>query len=299
MLPHLYVLQYLKQRLAGLRANPDELEYLFCEFNSPILRSTYGPEYIAQAIEWFQNHEIYTMLGSRLNTDKVPSLCVTYEGGSETKQFLGDMGSSYLVDVAPPVYARFDIQNVISPNSLLLSGVTNARKKIWRGLTVENGAFSAKIQEIYPKGTDFEIVLSKPVSLAEVNLQNWVAKSSVDFKNRQLGSSLDSITIKVFLTIQGDPELHEAISMVIRYLMKQARMFLANHGLENAVNSHSAMGISSDHPETQVWVSEHTIQGLQVDTWILVETQSPDKMELRVKASEYPDTQIEDDVWLV
>lgn len=297
LLPHLFVLQYLKKECQRLRGNPSELEFLLCGYNYCDIKDVYGEDYIAKAIQWFQNNEIFFMLGSRLDMDKLPSICVTYEGGSENEQFIGHDGGTRKVSIPARQYAKFSIKDLVN-GDLLVSAAEKIKTKVWRNLVVKNGKFSAKITDILPSGDDDILVLSKKASLDKVSLQDWSAESFVVSKTRHIGSSMDSVTVNVYLTIQGDPELAEMVSTIIRYLLKQAHLYLESRGLYESRMSHSALSRSADFDESQVWTVEFGINGTLQDMWIMSESTKGDKLDLDIVAKNGDNNEDEDvSVW--
>lgn len=296
-LPHLFILQYLKKQFEYMRSNPEELECLLSPYKDHLLCEIYGEEYIVKAIRWIQEHEINFVLGSRLDMDKLPNIAVTYEGGVERTQFIGqDAGSTY-VEVTPNTYAEFSIKDLIE-GDLLVSSVENIKEKVWRGLIVKNSRFFSKIVDILPEGEDTRLVLETKADLKNVTLQNWRADSFVDTETRTVGSSLDSVTIRVYLTVQGDPELCEMLSTVIRYLLKQSRLVLESNGLYEVDFAHSALSRSSDYEESQVWVVQYTISGELQDAWIMNKFRPADRVEISLEA-ELEDIQRDEGEWLV
>jgi hypothetical protein len=279
ILPHIFTLQYLKRQCEFLRAHPDQLEFLLSAYKGCEVNGVYGDEYIQKAIDWFRTHEINFALGSRLDTDKLPRIDVTYEGGSEEDQVIGDYAETVKIKIPEKTYGTFSVKS-FEDGTLILSGSQDYRRFLWRGVVVRNGKFSASIQEIYPFGDDIQLVLSKKASLETEQLQNWLSVSPVTSKTRTVGTSLDRVAVKVYLHIQGDPDLCDTISMIIRYLLKQARLFFEANGLYENKMSHSALSLSSDYAESQVWVVEFTISGLLQDKWIMVESVPGDKLEL-------------------
>jgi len=283
LLPHLFVLQYLKKQCEHLRNHPQELEFLLCGYDSCVLSDIYGADYICKAIQAFKNREIFFMLGSRLDIDKLPSICVTYEGGSEREKFIGQFGGTENVKIPKRQYAAFSIKGLIE-GDLLVSPAEDIKSKIWRGLIVRQGKFSSKIVDILPEGNDVRLILSKKATLDLVELRHWTAESPVVTKIRSIGSSMDAVTVKIYLTIDGDPEIADMISTIIRYLLKQAHLFLETNGLYETTMTHSALSKSSDFDESQVWAVEFSISGLLHDQWIMSESTNADKLELVVVA---------------
>lgn len=281
-LPHLYILRYLEAKMEFLRNHPEHVHHLLCGFQNPVLMSSvYGAKYIDQCIEWFQNHSFHFVLGYRLDMDKLPSICVMYEGGSETTQFVGDYGEVEKVRIQPAEYAKMDVKDIQDGN-LIISKLLNMEDKIWRNLIVSKGKFKASIKSFGRTAEgDLIVYLSNPAEL-KLGLDGWKVQSFVDSKFRSIGSSMDRVKVKVYLTIQGDPELCEMVSCIVRYLLKQSRLFLANNGLYNSTFGHGPLSRNADFEESTVWSMEFTISGEQQDRWIMTESTPGDKLELEV-----------------
>jgi hypothetical protein len=278
-LPHLFVLQYLKKQLEYVRDHPEELECLLDPYRDPLICEVYGEEFIAKAIQWIQQNEINYVLGSRLDMDKLPNIAVTYEGGVERTQFIGQDAGSQKVKITPTRYASFSVKDV-EDGDLIVSSTENITDKVWVGLIAKNGKFCSRIQEILPEGSDVRLVLETKADLAKVTLQDWFADSFVKHETRVIGSSLDSVNIRVYLTVQGDPELCEMLSTVVRYILKQSRLVLESNGLYEVDFSHSALSRSMDYDESQAWVVQFTISGELQDSWIMNKFVPADRVEI-------------------
>lgn len=295
ILPHLYLLQYLKQQCEFLRRNPSHLQFLLCTYANPVLKDRFGARFIDETIKWFQQNEIHFMYGSRLDTEKVPSIAVTYEGGTETDQYIGDSPQLMQLPKKPVIYTTFGIKDV-KQGSLVVSSAEDITSKVWRGLVVQKKDFKSQIIDILPEGQDTLLVLRNPADLS-LGQTDWQAVSPVSNVNRTIGSSMDQVVIKIYLTVEGHPDTCEAISCVIRYLMKQARLFLSKNGLHESQMSHSALSMSADHDSTQVWAMDFTISGLQHDSWIMTESVPGDKLEICLTAESTNPTFEEVRVW--
>jgi len=291
LLPHLYVLQYLKKQFAFLREKPEHLEFLLGGFDiNSEMTDIYGAQYIDKAIKWFSENDFNFVLGYRLDLDKLPNICVTYEGGSEEQQFIGDYAGIEKVAINPKTYASFDIKNINNDGNIVVSKDLNLRNKIWRRLLVKNKKFESQIIDFQADENDDLVLVLSIKADKTLPLANWKAVSPLKSKNRLIGSSFDRVKISVYLNIAGDPELAETISCVLRYLLKQSRMYLMNNGMEEVTFSHSALSRSVDFPESNVWITQHSINGSLQEQWIITESNGVDCVELTVKAEQKVDT---------
>lgn len=285
LLPHLFTLQYLKKQLSFLREKPEHLEFLLRGFTlNDEMNDIYGAPYIDRAIKWIMENEFYYTLGYRLDIDKLPNICVTYEGGSEERQFIGDYGETHRVSINQKIYASFDIKDINTEGNLVVSKDLQLENKIWRRLIAKNKKFESQIIDLQTdKNGDFVLVLDVKADKS-LPLTNWKAISCLDSKNLIIGSSFDRVRITIYVNIAGDPELAELISCIIRYLLKQSRPYLIYNGMEDVTFSHSALSRSADFPESNVWITQHTINGSLQEQWIITESKGADKIELTVKA---------------
>lgn len=287
LLPHLYILQYVKKQFSFLREKPEHLEFLLRGFVlNDEMNDIYGAPYIDKAIQWIMENEFHYTLGYRLDLDKLPNICVTYEGGSEERQFIGDYGEPHRVSINQKNYASFDIKDINSDGNLIISKDLNLQNKIWRRLIVQNDKFKSQITGFeVDKNGDLVLVLDLKANKS-LPLTNWKAVSCLDSKNLIVGSSFDRVRITVYVNIAGDPELAELISCVIRYLLKQSRLYLIHNGMEDISFSHSALSRSADFPESNVWITQHTINGSLQEQWIITESKGVDKIQLSVKTKQ-------------
>lgn len=287
LLPHLFTLQYLKKQLSFLREKPEHLEFLLRGFTlNDEMNDIYGAPYIDRAIKWIMENEFYYTLGYRLDIDKLPNICVTYEGGSEERQFIGDYGETQRVSINQKNYASFDVKDINAEGNLVVSKDLQLENKIWRRLIAKNKKFESQIIDLQTdKNGDFVLVLDLKADKS-LPLTNWKAISCLDSKNLIIGSSFDRVRITVYVNIAGDPELGELISCIIRYLLKQSRPYLIYNGMEDVTFSHSALSRSADFPESNVWITQHTINGSLQEQWIITESKGADKIQLTVKAKQ-------------
>jgi hypothetical protein len=285
LLPHLYILQYLKNQMAFLRSKPEHLEFLLGAYGlNDEMNGIYGAPYIDRAIKWISENEFHYTLGYRLDIDKLPNICVTYEGGSEERQFIGDYADTEKVSIKPKIYASFDIKSIDANGDLVVSKDLNLLNSIWRRLIVKNNKFKSQIIDFQTNDDDDLVIVLDKKAPKDVPLVNWKAQSPLESKNLVIGSSFDRVKISIYVSLSGDPELSELISSVIRYLLKQSRMYLIQNGLEDISFSHTAISRSADFPESNVWITQHAINGSLQDRWIITESKGADRLELTVKA---------------
>lgn len=287
LLPHLYILQYVKKQMTFLRQNPEYLEFLLRGFTlNHEMQDVYGPEYIDRAIKWVSENEFHYTLGYRLDLDKLPNICVTYEGGTEERQFLGDYADTERVSINPAIYASFDVKNIDSDGNLVISKDLNLTKKIWRRLLVKNKKFESKIIDFQKDANDDLVVVLDQKATKELPLTNWKAISCLDSKNLVIGSSFDRVRVILYVNVAGDPELAELVSCIIRYILKQSRPYLIQNGMQQISFIHSALNRSADYPESNVWLTQHTITGTLQEQWIITESKGADRIELTVKGKQ-------------
>jgi len=285
ILPHLTVLKDLKARIDLLRRRPDHLTFLLDGYNSDALEGVFGAKYVDQAIEWLEKNDFQYVTGYRLDSAKLPNIAVVYEGGKETEQFLGDYGSMRYQAIEPKEYARFKIGYLDDNGNPTVSSRLQLDTKIWRSLVMTNGTVSRIIKGFDKTDSRVMTILLDEALPEDAALHEWRVVSSVNQKNYVIGSSMDSVAIKVYLTVAGDPELCEMLSTIVRYCLKQSRLALANSGLENSTFHHGALARSADHDEQNIWVMEFMIRGSLIDQWIISESQAPDRHSLEVSAS--------------
>jgi hypothetical protein len=60
--------------------------------------------------------------------------------------------------------------------------------------------------------------------------------------------------------------------------------------MEDITYAHSALSRSADFPESNVWLTQHTINGALQEQWIITESNGADKIELTVKAKQKNDS---------
>lgn len=287
LLPHLYILQYIKNQMSFLREKPEHLEFLLRGFTlNDEMNDIYGAPYIDMAIKWIMENEFHYTLGYRLDMDKIPNICITYEGGTEERQFIGDFGETHKVSMNPKIYASFDIKNIDSEGNLVISKDLNLKNKIWRRLLVKNKKFQSQILDLQNNKDDDLVLVLDLKADKKLPLTDWKIISCLDSKNLIIGSSFDRVRISIYVTVAGDPELAELISCVIRYLLKQSRPYLISNGMEDITYMHSALSRSADFPESNVWLTQHTISGALQEQWIITESKGADRIELTVKAKQ-------------
>lgn len=287
MLPHLFVLSQIKNRLEVLRNNPSHIGFAlegYGEIDNRVM-NVYGAKYIDRCIQWFQNNSFTTTLGYRLDMEKLPSISILYEGGREKQQWLGDYGSYETIAVDPKTYALFDMKDLDVDGNIIVSKSAKLDDKIWRGLLIKQGKIVRSITSLGKNSDDDLIIyLSSPLEPLEINFKGWAVVSQTESKLRVIGSSLDAVKITVYLTIAGDPEICEMVSCVLRYILKQSRIGLADIGLNEATFQHGSLSRYEVHEGANVWQTEFVITGLLTDRWIISESLPPDRFNLAIDA---------------
>lgn len=287
MLPHLFVLSQIRNRLEVLRNNPSHIGFAlegYGEIDNRVM-NVYGAKYIDRCIQWFQSNSFTTTLGYRLDMEKLPSISILYEGGREKQQWLGDYGSYETIAVEPKTYALFDMKDLDVDGNIIVSKSAKLDEKIWRGLLIKQGKIVRSITSLGENSDgDLIIFLSSPLKPLEITFKGWAVVSQTESKLRVIGSSLDAVKITVYLTIAGDPEICEMVSCVLRYILKQSRLGLADVGLNEATFQHGSLSRYEVHEGSNVWQTEFVITGLLTDRWIISESLPPDRFNLAIDA---------------
>jgi len=108
--------------------------------------------------------------------------------------------------------------------------------------------------------------------------------SPIDIKKWGLGSSLDSIKIDIFLQIAGDPELCETIGLILKGILKQARLFMGYQGLSRIKIGSSGIMKSDDYKDQgEVFVIQFTITADSQETYFLTEQKLIDRFILNIQ----------------
>jgi len=238
-------------------------------------------KFIDQAIQWIQKHadEVTFCLGYRLDSSQIPSISCTFEGGSESQQFMGDMGHFSNETQRPIRYAQFNVNSISDKGELLVSEQYGLESRLWRELRIVHGSKSWILKDIvYLPGHDITLILDSPVETTE-SLLDWEAVSHDRALITTIGTSLDSVVVKIYMDVAGEPEMCEMLSCVMRYILKQSRLDLIENGMNELVFSYSSMMRNEQYGQP-AWTMQFTIQGKLTDEWIMAESYSPDRMQL-------------------
>jgi hypothetical protein len=280
-LPHIVVLHRIRDSFRYLASNTSHLNFILSSYvQKPSMSNIYA-KFIDQAINWIQKHseEMFFGLGYRLDSSQIPACAVTFEGGTESQQFFGDYGHIENETKDPIKYALFNIKSINESGELVVSNQYGLETRLWRELRIvhENKSWILK-DIVYLPGKDLTLVMDHPVPKTET-LLDWSAVSNDRALIRTVGTSLDSVTIKVYMDVAGDPEMCEMLSLIMRYILKQSRLDLMNNGLNEIVFSYSPIMRNEQygHP---AWSMQFNISGKLTDQWILTESEVPDKMKL-------------------
>jgi len=281
ILPHLYLMHRIQTTFTRLSKNTDEV---FCLLSNyifhPFVSQIYGAKYIDQAIKWIQDNEgkINYCLGYRLDTAKIPSISVMFEGGTESRQFIGDYGSDQHVSIHPVEYANVTATKVNEDGSVFFEDETKLSDKIWRGLLAINEKKGYIVKDIIRRDWGTTVYFDSKVEPTQ-NLLEWKFYSSANTELWTTGTSLDRVTINVYVDVAGDPELCELLSQIVRYILKQSRLSLISNGLNEISFKYSPIQ-KNNSMEQNVWTSQHTVTGDLTDQWLMGREQITDRIEL-------------------
>jgi|WetSurMetagenome_2_1015567.scaffolds.fasta_scaffold34180_2 hypothetical protein len=281
ILPHLVVLHRIRESFQYLASNTAHLNFILSSYAlKPSMAAVYG-KFIDQAIQWIKNHadEVTFCLGYRLDSSQIPSISCTFEGGSESQQFMGDFGYVSNDAKEPIRYALFNLNSINENGELVVSNQYGLETRLWRELRIMHGQSSWILKDmVYLPDKNLTLIMDKPVPTTE-SLKDWSAVSHDRALITTVGTSLDSVVVKVYMDVAGEPEMCEMLSCVMRYVLKQSRLDLMNNGM-NEINFGYSSIMRNELYGQPAWTMQFTIQGKLTDEWILTESYSPDKMKL-------------------
>lgn len=304
-LPHLFILQQIKRRMQFLRANPEHISMALEGYiiDSDV-KSIFGARRIDDAIEWIQKNEFHYATAYTLDSDKFPSINVQFNGGSESRQFLGDeSGQTYAgQDLNPTIYAsgiKFknitdertydEKQNTKSPVTKygypIVSKAFNIRDKVYRYLTLTNNELSFKITGFSTDGTDDILILDKTMTDVQWRNTSWIVRNEFSRQYYTVSSSFDRVSIDIQLKLTADPEVTEMVGCLIRYILKQSRRGLINMGLQNPTFSHSGLKYVKQQ-NNPTFILQYSITGEYTDRWLDVPIVPVDHLEIGLEAAE-------------
>lgn len=306
-LPHLMILQYIKKQMRFIRANPEYLTYALEGYESTCdVRTIFGAKRIDDAIEWISRTEFNYTPVYNLDAEKLPNICVSYDGGNENDLFLGDSGgvACDILSVDPKVYVsnlsfkgitdERNFTEIMSTSPLvpkygypIVPASVNIGNKIWRGLSLQNACGkSYKIKSFHgiPHSSDIALELDSPMGLSDWEGMWYVVSSLGKEKNYKVKSSMDNVTIRAILTIAGDPELAEMVACVFRYVLKSSRLFLEYYGLRCSKYNHTGI-LLVDNKDNPTWRVDFTISGKLQDMWLEAPINGLDFIQIDMEAA--------------
>jgi hypothetical protein len=288
--PHVIVLHWIRSELKKLSVNPNYLNFCLGGYcYSPSMQNIYGAKFIDKAAEWLRVNEKHFNynLGYRLDSSKLPNVTVMFSGGTETTQVMGDDAGYFMSDIYPVKYAEFHASGITEEGYLSVSSDYHLEDKIWRGLVLQKkGILPRVITGLIKESEDADLKIITPENFSLVDgLDSWTVYSSASAKRVSMGGSFDRINIKVYMDIPGDPELAEVMSSVMRAALKNARLYLMQHGLNEVSLSYSPVGRNESYSGVNVWTTEFTISGKMTDRWIINESALPDQMNYEIECA--------------
>ena len=284
LLPHVIVLHHIRETFEIFRRDPEMLNFILGGYMvTDSMVDVYGSDFINSAIRWIMNDEFNYCLGYRLDTAKVPNISVMFEGGTENQQFIGEYGYHESIAVTPAYYGTFHASGISDDGGLIISQDYDLTNKLWPGLYIKNNNVTRQVTEMLKNG-DYTVSLNSPVTLAD-GLDSWKIYSSVTTKQREVGVSLDRITIKIYLDVPGDPEACEVVSCIMRNILKHSRLVLDVYGINAPSFSYTAIGKNESYTGQNVWTVEFAISALMTDQWILATTKGVDRLTININGA--------------
>lgn len=260
----LFVVTTLENKIKELIANPDRIEFLLCGFHANQQMLDYiGAPYVKQAVEYILNNKINIFPYYNLDMQKHPSVAVVCSG-NEHQKFIGDYGQNETYQaVRPTVVAKFDAKS-ISGDSMTVPTELNLKDKLWIGLVVTNGVTSNIIS-----GIDESTIYFKEPFPLETRLTNWQAQTLGSYKMYEVGASIDNVTIQIKITTMGDPSLHRIVQLILRGVIKSARLDFDNIGLQDISISYGSLALTNQ--DDSIFESVISIDGKFTDRWVIRE----------------------------
>jgi hypothetical protein len=258
----------IKNGLENLAANPDQCRFILGGFSEQPLRSLVSMDHINQAVEFVTKNRIQVAPYYEMDIKQRPSVAIV-SSGAETQQYLGDYGrteiSSSQAVMTPVVYAEFDAK-LLDGDTLIVSPELKIEKKIWPGVIVANGKFTARVQGILVRdGDDTRLQLDTAIP-AGTQYKGWKAQSLPREKGVEILSSMDKVTLQANLMTTGSASVHRLLALVIRYCLKRGRQLFEIYGLQVPTVSYSPLMLTDDG-ELE-YQSVFTIETMVSDSWI-------------------------------
>jgi len=278
------VMQVIEQGLQNLRNNPDELQFILCNYASnDFVKKTMGLQYIKQATDLIMGRvpgkNLVVQPGFNDNEVSNYSLSI-YTSGSEEQQVLGDFGEEHPRAIEPTVY--FTLTPIsATTNSLLFDNSKNIAGSMWleqRVVQKPCGYFS-KITGIliHSDTNQVEVLLGTPVPLdANGNfiLTPYTFQSAVDTEMVMLGFSRDSVNMICQLRTTSHREIHELFLLVVRYCFKFGRLTFEENGYEVPTFAYSPPSPTYE-TEDVAFMTIFTATMKANDFWIMSKTRPP------------------------
>jgi hypothetical protein len=282
--PHVLVLSLIKRVFEGLKKDPDLIHFILSGYDQDeAISNIYGEKFISNAVEYLRTVNIHYVLGYRIDTAKLPNICVTCEGGTESTQFIGDFGRIESVALPPTKYGTFHISSLDADGNPLVSTEFNPGSILWTGVQITDKTSKIKrtvrglIQA--PGAQEVSVILDKPLKL-ENGLDSWTSISPNKQRIRTIGSSLDQVTVKIYMDVAGDPELCDVMNSVMRHAIKQSRLLLASYGFNTPTSKYSQIARNTSYAGENVWTAEFSISGAFTDEWVLADAESIDTIKI-------------------
>ena len=292
-LADIVVISAMDRALAHLRKNPSHLEFILSAFASPDIVKYFGHEYIKNCVDYINNNKIFIKPYLFPDMNQIPSFVVgaTY---SESSQYIGQESVDFTKRQCPKVYAEFDVQNY-DKSWVFLDDSEQIETKVWVGMLLTVGSFSAKIKSVMVRPGDTTIVELDTEVPVGTPFRGWKAQMYTNDKYFKCGSSMERANVQCKLTTSGDIATHRMMATIFRYAFKHERIYMDSMGLQNTVISQSMPTVTDD--ENPIYESLFTMEGDLHDFWIENELSMPDHFGLEVIGKS--DNPTDEDVTLI
>lgn len=282
--PHVLVLSLIKRVFESLRKDPDLIHFILSGYEQDgAISNIYGDTFIRNAVEYLRTVNIHYVLGYRIDTAKLPNICVTCEGGTEATQFIGDFGRIENQSLPPAKYGTFHISSLDSDGNPLVSVEFKPGAILWPGVQIvdKTNKITRTVRGLIqaPGAQEVTVELNKPLKL-ENGLDGWTSISPNKSRIRTIGSSLDAVTVKIYMDVAGDPELCDVMNSVMRHAIKQSRLLLMAYGFNKPTARYSQIAKNTSYQGENVWTAEFSISGEMTDEWVLSDSETIDAIQL-------------------
>lgn len=264
----LFAVSVLDNKFKELVQHPDRIEYMLCGFHiNQNMFDFVGAEYIKNSIEFLLNNKVTIIPYYNLDAMKNPTIAVISSGG-ESQQFIGDYGfqadAQQTVKNSPLIIAEFTA-TTISGKDMTVAPELKLNEKLWPGVVITNGEFSNTVEGIMDAST----ICFRDEFPENISPENWTAQTSGTDRRYVINASTDSVSVQCKLTTHGDPSLHRLMSVILRGIIKSARLDFESIGFQNTKVSYGSMVLTNQDDLT--FESVVTIDGIFTDHWILRE----------------------------